>query len=84
MENTLIHLIDCLDSALRVLKDGSNTELLAALKSNSSLPQKKICDLASKAVDLLHETEQLLEPGPLVLADHFLGREHIWYIFAIC
>lgn len=73
MEYTLTHLIDSLQSALKVLKGDANAQLLAQLHDHDRLPSKKIAGLASQAVDLLHETEQLLEPGPLVLADHFLG-----------
>jgi gliotoxin/aspirochlorine biosynthesis O-methyltransferase len=73
MENTLIHLVASLQSTLGVLKGRSKGELVATLHKHDKLPDKKMAGLASQAVDLLHETEQLLEPGPLVLADHFLG-----------
>ncbi|MCJ1380193.1 hypothetical protein MMC17_003296 [Xylographa soralifera] len=73
MENTLTHLIDSLQSSLKLLKGKSNEELVAALHDHNKLPDKHVASLAREAVDLLHETEQLLEPGPLVLADHFLG-----------
>lgn len=73
MEYTLTHLIDSLQSALKVLKGDAHAQLLAELHDHDKLPGKKLAGLASLAVDLLHETQQLLEPGPLVLADHFLG-----------
>ena len=73
MEYTLVHLIDSLQSTLKVLKGDANTQLMSALHNHERLPDKKLANLASRAIDLLHETEQLLEPGPLVLADHFLG-----------
>ena len=84
MENTLIHLIDSLESALRILKSNNKADILAALHDHSRLPDKKLYGLASKTVDLLHETEQLLEPGTLVLADHFLGRDLTISSFIIC
>ncbi|KAL5364142.1 S-adenosyl-L-methionine-dependent methyltransferase [Aspergillus floccosus] len=37
------------------------------------LPDAKLATLANEAIDLLHSVEQMLEPGHLVLADHFLG-----------
>lgn len=73
MDNTLTFLIDSLRSALKVLKGDVNTQLMAELHNHDRLPNKQMAALASQAVDLLHEIEQLLEPGPLVLADHFLG-----------
>ena len=73
MENTLTHVIGTLESALEFLKGNGRSELIAELHDYSRLPDKRLYQLANKAVDLLHETEQLLEPGPLVLADHFLG-----------
>ena len=74
MENTLIHLIDSLRSSLKLLKGRTNDELRAALHDHDKLPDKYVASLAREAINLLHETEQLLEPGPLVLADHFLGK----------
>ncbi|MCJ1352286.1 MAG: hypothetical protein MMC33_002270 [Icmadophila ericetorum] len=73
MENTLTHLIDSLRSSLKLLKGKSHSELLATLHDHDKLPDKHVANLAHEAINLLHETEQLLEPGPLVLADHFLG-----------
>ena len=73
MEYTLVHLIDSLQSTLKVLKGDANTQLKSALHNHERLPDKQMANLASRAIDLLHETEQLLEPGPSVLADHFLG-----------
>lgn len=73
MESTLTHLIGSLQSSLKSLKGDTNGELVAALHDHDKLPDKHVASLARDAVDLLHETEQLLEPGSLVLADHFLG-----------
>ena len=73
MENTLIHLIDALRSSLKVLKGEAKGQVIAQLHDHDKLPDKKLANLASEAIDLLHETEQLLEPGSLTLADHFLG-----------
>lgn len=58
---------------LSLLQGSANVELLAALHDHDRLPDKRLAGLASQSVDMLHQIEQLLEPGPLVLADHFLG-----------
>jgi gliotoxin/aspirochlorine biosynthesis O-methyltransferase len=80
LEYTLIHLIDSVQSALRILKGDAKNLLKNSLHDPKKLPDKKIADLASQAINLLHETEQILEPGPLVLADHFLGNNFKWYV----
>jgi hypothetical protein len=41
--------------------------------ASTSLPNKDASSLASQTIDVLHETIQLLQPGHLLLADHFLG-----------
>lgn len=52
--------------------------------ANMKLPNMEASSLASQTIDVLHETIQLLQPGHLVLADHFLGKplpshsHHIW------
>ncbi|KAK4184513.1 S-adenosyl-L-methionine-dependent methyltransferase [Podospora australis] len=43
------------------------------VSEEGQLPDKEIVPVASRAVDVLHELEQLLQPTQLVLADHFLG-----------
>ncbi|MCJ1401067.1 hypothetical protein MMC11_004279 [Xylographa trunciseda] len=73
MENTLDGLIGTLESTLKFLNGDAKILLQDALHNDGKLPDKKFSQKASRAVDLLHQTEQLLEPGPLVLADHFLG-----------
>ena len=73
VEQSLVLLIDSLHVSLQALKGDLHEELTAALHDDSLLPNKRLANLAANAIDLLHETEQLLEPGPLVLADHFLG-----------
>ncbi|KAH8585423.1 S-adenosyl-L-methionine-dependent methyltransferase, partial [Bisporella sp. PMI_857] len=84
MDYTLIHLIDSLQSTLKVLKGPAKDQLLATLHDHDKLPDKRLADLASTAIDLLHETEQILEPGSLVLADHFLGILYIGYLNSKC
>lgn len=37
------------------------------------LPDPEVSKLADQSIDLLHEIEQLLDPGHLTLADNFLG-----------
>ncbi|KAG6988947.1 hypothetical protein G7Y79_00067g095620 [Physcia stellaris] len=73
MESTLTCLIATLRSTLQSLNGDQQGELLAQLHDHNKLPSRSLAKLASEAVDLLHETEQLLEPGPLILADHFMG-----------
>jgi hypothetical protein len=41
--------------------------------ASTSLPNKDASSLAAQTIDVLHETIQLLQPGHLILADHFLG-----------
>jgi hypothetical protein len=74
LDSTLTELVRYLQSTLGILKGEAREQLEAALHNHEGLPDKKVSKLASSAVDLLNETEQLLEPGSLVLADHFLGK----------
>lgn len=63
-----------LQVALDTLKrEPVKSELHDALHNDDSLPDKAMASLAAETIDLLAETQQLLEPGHLVLADHFLG-----------
>ncbi|KAL6788112.1 putative O-methyltransferase [Trichoderma sp. SZMC 28012] len=47
------------------------------------LPDKELGQLATESIDLLHSIEQMLEPGHLVLADHFLGYVHAKCLCAV-
>ncbi|KAG9230912.1 O-methyltransferase glim-like protein, partial [Amylocarpus encephaloides] len=71
--DSLTQLIGSLESVLNVLKRDGQSQLLDALHDPENLPDARLSRIANHAIDLLHETEQLLEPGSLVLADHFLG-----------
>ena len=72
MEPAIIRLIESLQSTLEVFKsDAYEMGLLSC--DPHALPDKKMTALASQAIDLLHETEQLLTPSNLILADHFFG-----------
>lgn len=57
------------------LKGRPQEELQASLHDHDQgvLPDSRIGSVAAQSIDLLHEVEQMLEPGHLVLADHFLG-----------
>ena len=66
-----------LDAAIN---QNEGVELQRALHSDRSLPQKQVATMAAEIVNLLHRVERLLEPGHLVLADHFLGA----YILRFC
>lgn len=75
IEGLLQHLISSLNGSLGSLKiDATRAHLDAILHNDAKLPEKKIAAMASEAIDLLHQIEQILEPGHLVLADHFLGE----------
>ena len=62
------------EEALTTLRSNSQKALLQTLHTDQELPDPALEALAGKTINLLHETQQLLEPGHLVLADHFLGR----------
>ena len=73
MENVLENLTESLQSALGFLQGDGKAELIRELHDHSLLPSQRFEKIVSPTIDLLHKVEQLLEPGPLVLADHFLG-----------
>jgi hypothetical protein len=56
-------------------KPAVNAMLMEELHNTAHmrLPDKDASSLASQTIDVLHETIQLLQPGHLILADHFLG-----------
>lgn len=75
MEATL-HLLNAHLEAVRdQLKGDLQEELQKSLHDHTegALPYTSHASLSSQSIDMLHEIEQLLEPGQLVLADHFLG-----------
>ena len=53
----------------------TRSEICSKLHNHNkgALPDRELSQLADRSIDLLHEIEQKLEPGHLVLADHFLG-----------
>ncbi|KAI1435781.1 S-adenosyl-L-methionine-dependent methyltransferase [Xylaria sp. CBS 124048] len=73
MESILQQLVYSLKSTSQRLSGDLNQSLNAALHDDSKLPDRKASLLAAEALDLLSEIRLLLEPGHLVLADHFLG-----------
>ncbi|KAI1824922.1 S-adenosyl-L-methionine-dependent methyltransferase [Xylaria intraflava] len=73
MESVLQQLVDSLRSASHKLGGDLNQSLNAALHDDTKLPDRKASLLASEALDLLSELRLLLEPGHLILADHFMG-----------
>ena len=76
---------DLRTSWIALNRENVHSELQDALHNNDRLPEPKVASMASDAVDLLHQLEQLLEPGHLVLADHFLGLRLIAILlFALC
>lgn len=75
MEYTLQSLNKQLASVRDQLKGKLRDELQTRLHNHDKgvLPDSRIASVAAQSIDLLHEVEQMLEPGHLVLADHFLG-----------
>ncbi|UNI23714.1 hypothetical protein JDV02_009516 [Purpureocillium takamizusanense] len=74
LATALGNLQQTLRTALDALKSPATAAALqSALHDDTRLPDKAIAGLASDAVDLLAEVEQLLQPAHLILADHFLG-----------
>ncbi|KAH8160893.1 hypothetical protein CIB48_g7358 [Xylaria polymorpha] len=73
MDSVLQHLIDSLKSASHRLRGDLNQSLNATLHDDTKLPDRKTSLLAAQALDLLSELRLLLEPGHLILADHFMG-----------
>ena len=70
----LSKLIQDLKVSLKTLNDDTvASELRATLHDPKQLPNKMIAAQAAEAVDLLGELDLLLEPGHMILADHFLG-----------
>lgn len=53
-------------------------QLNASLHDTESLPIKEVSDLRNQILDVLHASDRLLQPGNLVLADHFLGTCLKW------
>jgi len=76
MASVLTSLNTQLEDVLHTLKsDPVSQELQKGLHDHAkgALPDPELKSLANKSIDLLHQIEQMLEPGYLVLADHFLG-----------
>ncbi|MCJ1248059.1 hypothetical protein MMC30_005274 [Trapelia coarctata] len=70
----LVNLTRNLEISLGALrKDPAKQQLQDAIHDDKILPEIQMTAVASKAINLLHQIEQLLEPASLVLADHFLG-----------
>jgi len=77
MEETLTYLNGYLQAVLQRLNgDEVRDQLQAALHNHEEgvLPSPRMTEITTKTIDLLHNIEQILEPGHLVLADHFLGK----------
>jgi len=74
MEKSLEDLVGHLQASTKHFEqDDIKSQLISALHDHQKLPDKKATGLANQAIDLLYRLQQLLEPGHLVLADHFLG-----------
>jgi hypothetical protein len=69
------HLADIIRLRNSLKEPAINVVLMEELHNtaDTSLPNKDASSLASQAIDVLHQTIQLLQPGHRVLADHFLG-----------
>jgi hypothetical protein len=84
IERTLAHLNSSLESSLLQLRLHADPTLECALHCTETLPDAAISQLASKTLDLLSEVRLLLEPGHLVLADHFMGAFHVTRLEHTC
>lgn len=73
MEAILHDLAGTLKSTLTQLKSCPEGSLETLLHNAGELPDKNLYSAASEALTYLSEIRLLLEPGHLVLADHFLG-----------
>ncbi|KAI1980661.1 hypothetical protein LOZ53_003091 [Ophidiomyces ophidiicola] len=69
------HLVSVRDHLRGKLHD----DLVSRLHNHDegALPDMDLATIAAESIDLLHSIEQMLEPGQLVLADHFLGERFI-------
>lgn len=74
LELVIENLIAGLRSTLSYFERPLKSCLQANLHDYDRLPDHRRSQLAAEATDLLHRTQKLLDPGTLVLADHFLGR----------
>lgn len=59
----------------RLESEPVKSELHDGLHHETNLPERELAQLAADTVDLAARVEQMLEPAPLVLADHFLGTQ---------
>jgi hypothetical protein len=75
MEAVLHNLTASLKSTLAQLNSNPEGSVQSFLHDDGGLPDKKLYSAAAEALDCLSEVQLLLEPGHLVLADHFLGME---------
>ena len=74
VEGTLTEVTEDLQKCLQRLRDPAVAkQLQEALHNPEKLPDKKVSSLAGEALDLLGDIDLILEPGQLILADHFLG-----------
>ncbi|KAI0176006.1 S-adenosyl-L-methionine-dependent methyltransferase [Hypoxylon sp. FL1284] len=73
MEQIIHDLISQLKATSVHLTGPDGALLLRELHNTENLPSPMLSGLASEALDLLAELRLLLEPGQLVLADHFMG-----------
>ena len=72
MEHILKDLIRSLTATSQRLKAEDGIQSL--LHDPEQLPNVAIHQLANEALDLISDVRLLLEPGHLVLADHFFGN----------
>lgn len=73
VEVELIELSRIVGLTLARLKGPLKEALRGNLHNPDGLPDARCYNIASEAIDILHEAQQLLEPRALILADHFLG-----------
>ncbi|KAF2972984.1 hypothetical protein GQX73_g507 [Xylaria multiplex] len=73
LEMALKNLINSVTSAVSAFEGPLNEMLRSRLRHDRNLPDARYSSMASRAVDIMHRAQQLLEPPSIILADHFLG-----------
>ncbi|KAM0545777.1 hypothetical protein ACHAPJ_011201 [Fusarium lateritium] len=74
LQETLLGLEATLGAFLSILNsEATKNQLQQLLHDDQKLPNQEVSQRAASIVDRLGELQYLLEPAPLILADHFFG-----------
>jgi gliotoxin/aspirochlorine biosynthesis O-methyltransferase len=77
----LSNLTSSLQATLSLLQGPLKPCLESILHDPDRIPDANCLKLAAEAVDLLGQTQKLLDPGVLILADHILGESDLSYLY---